>query len=231
MRYLPSMWIGQLSGRQGSTVATHGRFSSFFRNRVMPVNPRSPAQTLVRDAMTALTQNWKSLTAAQRDAWSQLARLVPLRNSQGVSIILDGHTFYIRFNLTRRTIGLVRIDTAPPAVEQPPSFTANAIVLNGTGAAMTIDPTVIDAAGLARISVWATQFLSPGKRFINTSDYRLVTSVLSTAIFPTTILAAYELVFGSGWQNMVGMRIAIKIIGVSASGFEGDAIEVNDLIV
>lgn len=231
MRYIPSMWIGQLSGRQGSTVATHGRFSSFFRNRVMPVNPRTPAQTLVRDAMTALSQNWKSLTADQRNAWSQLAQLVPLRNSQGVRIILDGHTFYVRLNLTRRTVGLPRIDTAPPAVEQPPSFTANAIVLNGTGAIMTTEPTIIDGTATNAFSIWATQFLSPGIAFFSTSDYRLITFQDGTPLGATDILAAYEIVFGSGWQNMVGMRISIKVIGISDSGFEGDAIEVNSLII
>ena len=231
MRYLPSMWIGQLSGRQGSTVATHGRFSSFFRNRVMPVNPRSPAQTLARDALTALTQNWKSLTAAQRNAWSQLAQLVPVRNTQGVPIILTGHTFYIRLNLTRRSVGNARIDTAPAAVEQPPSFSSNPIVLDGTGAIMTIGAVVIDPGVTSRISIWATQFLSPGKSFINTSDYRLIASALAQDIFPQTIRPAYEAVFGTGWQTMVGMRIAIKIIGISASGFEGDAIETSSLII
>lgn len=225
------MWIGQLSGRQGSTVATHGRFSSFFRNRVMPVNPRTPAQTLVRDAMTALTQQWKSLTAAQRDAWTQLAQLVPLRNAQGVRIILPGHTFYIRFNLTRRTVSLARIDDAPPAVEQPPSFTANALVLNGTGAIMTTAPVIIDGTGTNFFTVWATQFLSPGIAFFGTSDYRLLARFAGDPLGATSIIPSYEAVFGNGWRTMVGMRISIKVIGISDTGFEGSSIETSALIV
>ena len=231
MKYLPSMWIGQLSGRQGSTVATHAGAVSFFRNRIMPVNPRTPAQTIVRDAMTALSQNWKTLTAAERDAWSQLAKLVPLRNAQGVPIILAGNTFYIRFNLTRRTVGLARIDTAPPAVEQPPSFTSNAIILNGTGSAMSTEPTIIDGTATNFFSIWATQFLSPATAFFGTSKYRLITRASADPLAPTSIIASYEEVFGSGWQNMIGMRIGIKVIGVSDSGFEGSSIETSGLII
>lgn len=230
MRYIPSMWIGQLSGRQGSTVATHAGGVSFFRNRVMPVNPRSPAQTLARNAMTALSQNWKSLTAAQRDAWSQLAQLVPLRNPQGVPIILAGNTFYIRFNLTRRTIGLARIDDAPPAVEQPPSFSVLAVAAAGGFGTMTVDPTVIDGTAGNFFTVWATQFLSPGTGFVDASKYRLITFAAGNVVTPLDVVAAYDIVFGDGWQNMGTMKIAYKLIGVSDTGFEGSSVEQSTLI-
>lgn len=230
MKYLPSMWIGQLSGRQGSTVATHAGGVSFFRNRIMPVNPRTPAQTIVRDAMTALSQQWKSLTAAQRDAWSQLARLVPLRNAQGVLIILAGNTFYIRFNLTRRTVGLARIDTAPAAVEQPPSSSELTLAFAGGFATMTISPVAVDGTATNFFAIYATQFLSAGVAFIDQSKYRLITELAGNVATPVSIAAAYETTFGDGWQNMVGMRIGIKLLGISDTGFEGDAVENSAII-
>lgn len=224
------MWIGQLSGRQGSTVATHSRFSSFFRNRVMPVNPRTPAQTLVRDAMTAITQNWKSLTDTQREAWTQLAQLVPLRNSQGVPIILTGHLYYVRFNLTRRSVSLARLDTAPPNVEQPPSSSSLTLALISGPAAMNVTPVAVDGSANNFFAVYATQILSPGVSFIDQSKYRLIDEVAGNVATPFAILPAYETVFGAGWQNMIGMQIAVKLLGISDTGFEGESVETSAII-
>lgn len=231
MRYLPSAFIGQLAGTMGCTVATHSRYSSFFRNRVMPVNPKTPAQTIVRDLMTSLTQNWRGLTAAQQQAWSQLAQTAPRRNIQGKQIVLTGHAFYLHLNLFRNQVNLARIDVAPPLIETPPSFTSTANVVNGTGAAMTTFPVIVDSSGTNFFTVWATPPLSPGIQFVGATDYRLLTFSISTAILPFDILAAYEAVFGAGWQTFVGMKIGIKLQGIADSGFEGQTIETLQLIV
>ena len=231
MRYLPSAFIGQLAGTMGCTTATHSRYSSFFRNRIMPVNPKTPAQTLVRDLMTSLTQNWRGLTAAQQQAWSQLAQTAPRKNIQGKQIILTGHAFYLHLNLFRNQVNLARLDVAPPLVETPPSFTSTANIVNGTGAAMTIDPVVIDGSLNNFLTIWATPPLSPGVTYIGANDYRLLTFASANVIFPLTILADYEAVFAAGWQTFVGMKIGIKLQGISDTGFEGQTIETLQLIV
>ena len=230
MRYLPSAFIGQLAGTMGCTVATHSRYSSFFRNRVMPVNPKTPAQSLVRDLMTSLTQNWRGLTAAQQQAWSQLANTAPRRNIQGKQIVLTGHAFYLHLNLFRNQVDLARIDVAPPAIETPPSFTSVVNVVSGTGAIMTVNPFVVDATMTNFFTVWATPPIGPGINFIGATDYRLLTFSVADTFLPLAILAAYELVFGDGWQTFVGMKIGIKLQGISDSGFEGQTIETLQLI-
>lgn len=231
MRYLPSAFIGQLAGTMGCTTATHSRYSSFFRNRVMPINPRTPAQSVVRDLMTSLTQNWRGLSATEQLAWQQLAQLAPRRNIQGKEIILTGHAFYVHLNLIRNTVNLARVDVAPPAVEVPPSFTSTNNTVNGTGAAMTVEPIIIDGSGTSFFTFWATPFLSPGVSYVSPSDYRLLGFVASDPIGATNILSAYEDVFGAGWQTMQGMNLGIKLQGISDSGFEGQTIETLQLIV
>lgn len=230
MRYLPSAFIGQLAGTMGCTVATHSRYSSFFRNRVMPVNPKTPAQSVVRDLMTSLTQNWRGLTAAQQQAWSQLANTAPRRNIQGKQIILTGHAFYLHLNLFRDQVDLARLDVAPPAVETPPSFTAIQNVVNGTGAIITINPSMVDETANNFFTIWATPPRSPGVTYIGPNDYRLLTFAAANTFLPLTILAAYELIFGAGWQTFVGMKIGIKLQGISDTGFEGQTIESLQLI-
>lgn len=231
MRYIPSMWIGQLSGRQGSTVATHTRYSSFFRNRIMPINPRTAAQTLVRDAMTSFAQNWKALTADERDAWAQLAQLVPGRNTQGVSIILSPSTFYVKFNLDRRTVGLARLDTAPPAVEVPPSMTALSATNSQIGPVMAVDPTVIDGTANNFLVVYATQPIGTGQAFLAKHDYRLLAAFAGNIATPIAIVSAYNAVFGIGWQTFTGMDIGYRVLGVSDAGFQGEAVTTRTAIL
>ena len=230
MRYLPSAFIGQLAGTMGCTVATHSRYSSFFRNRIMPVNPKTPAQSIVRDLMTSMTQNWKGLSAAQQQAWSQLAQTAPRTNIQGKGIILTGHAFYIHLNLFRNQVNLARLDTAPPNIETPPSFTSTTNVVNGAGAVMTVEPIIIDGSATNFFTVWATPPLGPGVSYVGDSDYRLLTFAPGDPLGSTGILPAYEVVFGAGWQTFVGMKIGIKIQGLSDTGFEGRTIETLQLI-
>lgn len=181
--------------------------------------------------MTSLTQNWRGITAPQQQAWTQLANTAPRTNIQGKQIFLTGHAFYLHLNLFRNQVGLARIDVAPPLVETPPSFLSTVNVVNGTGAVMSVDPAIVDAAPSNFFTVWATPPLSPGIQFVGTSDYRLLTFSISTAILPLVILAAYELVFGAGWQTFVGMKIGLKLQGIADSGFEGQTIETLQLIV
>lgn len=231
MKYVPSMFIGQLSGSEGSTTASHNRFASYFRNRTIPVNPRTPAQTLVRDALTSFSQNWKTLSASAQSGWEQIAALVPLQNTQGQTFFLPGQSFYIRFNLTRRTVGQARLDVAPAAVEVPPSFTSSSIILNGGGAILTVSPIVVDGTGTNFVTIYATPVLSAGRQFIKPSDYRLLSGQNADFAIPNDRLAAYETVFGSGWQTQVGMRIAFKFKGISDAGFQGESIETSALII
>ena len=231
MKYVPSMFIGQLSGSEGSTTASHNRFSSYFRNRTIPVNPRTPAQTLVRDALTSFSQNWKLLSASAQSAWEQIAALVPITNSQGQVFFLPGQSFYVRFNLQRRSVALARLDVAPAAVEVPPSYTSSSVVVDGTGVILTVSPVVVDGTGTNFTLMYATPVLSAGRQFIKPSDYRVFSAPPASDPVPLDRLAAYEAVFGSGWRTQVGMRIAFKFKGISDAGFQGDSIETSALIV
>lgn len=231
MLYVPSMFIGQLSGSEGSNTASHNRYGSYFRNRTIPVNPRTPAQTLVRDALTSFSQNWRNLSASAQTAWQQIADLVPIQNKQGQTITLSGQAFYVRFNLQRRSVGLARLDVAPAAVEVPPSFTSATMVLNGTGAILTVSPIVVDGSPTNFMVIYATAVMGTGINFIKPSDYRVIAGPNADFVIPNDRLASYEAVFGAGWRTQVGMRIAFKFKGISDAGFQGDSIEIIDTII
>lgn len=230
MLYVPSMFIGQLSGSEGSNTASHNRYGSYFRNRTIPTNPRTPSQTLVRDALTSFSQNWKTLNAGEQSAWQQIADLVPIQNRQGQTITLSGQAFYVRFNLMRRSVGLARLDAAPAGLEVPPSFSALVADANGTLSEMNFIVTIVDGTASNFVTLWATPPLSPGRNFIKPSDYRLIGPVAGDTASPHNAATAYEVVFGTAWRAQLGMKISLKVFGVSDAGFQGEAVEAQGLI-
>ena len=58
------------SGKIGGHVASRNRGGAYFRTKVTPVNPNTPAQAAVKSRLTTQAQAWRSLTAAQRAQWN-----------------------------------------------------------------------------------------------------------------------------------------------------------------
>lgn len=113
MKFTPSPIAGQMSGSAGSLVASRNRFGSYFRTKVIPVNPNTIRQQAVRTFFTTLVVLWgNTLDDAQRALWEQYAEGVPIRGE-----ILTGQNHYIRSNVPRLQIGATRIDAAPTILD------------------------------------------------------------------------------------------------------------------
>lgn len=104
----------ELSGSIGGVTASHNKGGPYFRNRVIPVNPGTPAQNTVRGAMGELAARWtNTLDLAQRQAWDTYASNVPLLNRLGESKTVTGLNMYQRSNIPRIQNGLPRQDDGP----------------------------------------------------------------------------------------------------------------------
>ena len=104
----------ELSGSIGGITASHNKGGAYFRNRVVPVNPATPAQGIVRQLMGNLAARWSGLlTPSERDAWDEYALNVPLLNRLGESVSVTGLNMYQRTNIPREQNGLDRVDIAP----------------------------------------------------------------------------------------------------------------------
>lgn len=57
-------------GKIGGHVASKNRGGAYLRTKVTPANAQTSAQNQVRNLFTSLTQGWRGLTQAQRDAWN-----------------------------------------------------------------------------------------------------------------------------------------------------------------
>jgi len=115
------------SGSIRGCTFSRNRSGAYIRGRVIPVNPTSAQQNIVRAALATLVARWTgTLTVAQRTAWDTWAFNTPQTDALGQSITITGQNAYIKMNAPRIQVGLSIIDTAPVvfagAVLTPPAI-------------------------------------------------------------------------------------------------------------
>lgn len=91
--------VADIRGSIGGTVFSKNRYGSYARNRTIPVDPGSTAQTKIRAVMGQVRDAWfNTLTTAQRAAWATYAANVQVQNRLGESITLTGWNMFSRTN-------------------------------------------------------------------------------------------------------------------------------------
>lgn len=114
MKFTTGAMVGDLSGSIGSTTASRNKFGSYFRSKVIPVNPNTTRQQTIRSIFATLVSAWNdTLTQSQRTAWSLWATNTTIQGKDGNPINITGQNAYIRFNTARLQIGRSRVDVAP----------------------------------------------------------------------------------------------------------------------
>jgi hypothetical protein len=226
MKYSPSAFgLGQLSGSSGGTTASHNRFGSYFRARTIPVNPRTPIQTLRRELLAGLSADWRTLTQPQRTDWDALAMQISKTDSLGNTYNPTGQQTYVGNNSLRVFAGTATVDAAP-ALDSPPILTSWAPTMTITAGVVTsmsaiFTPTPLGAGN--RIAIYATGVISPGRSYIKPSEYRLLTVTAANATSPQNILALYDAIYGD--VMAVGEIVYFKAVPISANFFRGTPVE------
>lgn len=230
MKYVPSaLGVGQLSGKGGSVVASHNRYGSYLRNRVVPTNPKTARQTFVRDFFATLSQRWRTLTEDQRLGWINLAPQVPTTDRQGQAIILAGNALYIKTNILRDSVGDALIDAAPD-LDSPPGISALTVAPAVGTADINVTYTAVGGTANNNFIVFASAPRSPGKTYISDGELKRIGSFAGNAASPVDITGDYELTFGNAWQGMAGMEIAIELFPVSENGLPGAGVRAQAVI-
>ena len=210
-------FMTDLRGKVGGTIFSKNKGGAYAKNRVIPNNPKTTAQTSVRGVFGYLSSNWRVLTESSRDAWRGLATQLSFQNKVGDAINISGLALYQKFNGNLNTIG-----RAPIIVPQPLEGTT-AIALNGVVVSVDVDQVGInlDAQELTvpvagtQYAVFATPPLSAG---INNFDkYLRLVSVANTFAdleIADTLGDAYELKFG---RPTIGSNVGIKVLPVNSN--------------
>lgn len=197
MKFKPLLGT-DLSGSIGGIVASHNRGGAYFRNRVIPVNPGTAFQAVVRGLMATLTSLWlNTLTQVLRDTWDLYAENVLIPDSLGEPRNVGGLGMYVRSNLPRLQAALPRVDTAP-GVFNLGDYSSPTIV-SVTAATSILSLAFTDTDDWANeddaaMLVYTARAKNASINFFK-GPYRLAGTVLGDGITPPTSPAAITIAF------------------------------------
>lgn len=165
MKYVPSLLgVGQLSGKGGSVVASHNRFGSYLRNRVIPVNPASGEQMSSRARFSNSATAWRNLTDVQRESWEAAAAEYVRTDAQGESFTYNGFTLYMSNNNVLRWANITPI-TTPDVAPTFPSLGTLTFTATVTGTVLTLGYTGTLGANFG-LMIYLTRCYSLGRTYV-----------------------------------------------------------------
>jgi hypothetical protein len=210
-----------MAGKISGNVYSRNKGGAYSRTWVKPVNPQSSAQLGVRNFLTSLSQAWRGLTQANRDAWSAAAENFKRINRMADTIKLTGNALYVSLNKNLADIGVSAI-TTPPQPTEVGYITALSVVADNSSNSLVATFTAVNDTNVA-YKVFATGALSAGINSPGTK-YRQIGYSGTAQASPYTISTPYNNTFGA--VGAVGSKIFVKIVPVDIStGQMGSPIE------
>ncbi len=207
----------ELSGSIGGITASHNKGGAYFRSRVIPTDPASPFQGIVRQSLGNLAARWSGLLSqSARDAWDLYAANVPLLNPLGESINVTGLNMFQRSNVPRQQNGLPRVDVAP-SIFNLGDFTAPTVVSFTSPTALSLTFTEADdwvSEDDAAMLIYGSRAQNASINFFKGPYRAYVTQLLGeVAIPPTTPFAGVN-----PFSVAIGNKVFLKVSVTRADG-------------
>ena len=208
------MMMTDARGKLGGQVFSKNRSGAYIRTKVTPSNPRTTRQSLVRQALAAISAAWSSLTMPEINGWNAAVNSWQTTNIFGDSQSPSGKTLFVKLNLNAANAGYPFIDNAPAKVDMPQ--------LGAPSATYDIATGDFDISGLpnplaGKIIVAATAPQTAGTRFFKGKFRQLmVTTAVAGEI--TGIRSFYINRFGT---VEAGANIAVSVKSVQPNGQAG----------
>ena len=202
--------VVDMRGKISGNVYSKNKGSAYSRVRVIPTNPKSAAQVLVRGFLTILSQAWRGLTSAQINGWNMAVGNFQKKNRLADMHVINGNALYVSLNKNLLDVGLAAIDDAPSVVDVAPQTIATAVADNSSN---TLVITLGEAVATGQsVKVFATPALSPGVNSVG-SKLRQIAFFNSAHAAALDLTAAYNAKFGA--VGAVGSKIFYRIVPVS----------------
>jgi hypothetical protein len=156
--------VAAISGKSGGTVFARNKGGAYMRNFVKPTNPSTVYQEEARDRLTQYSNEWRTMTDAQRESWNAWASEHPVLDRLGAAKTLTGAQAYTKINTNRDLASDATTNsTVPsePAWSQGIIDTDEAIVADISDGEILI-PLGAGAAENQIVFVYATPAISAG---------------------------------------------------------------------
>lgn len=180
------------SGSVQGLTYSRNRFGQYVRSRAIPVNPGSTFQQAVRARLTTNAQNWRDLTATQREGWGSLGEQIVRTDTLGQSYSLTGFMAYCLVNGNKLAAGDATVADAVVYLPPDPILTVTPTI---TSASYSVAFTPTPLLAGERIFISAGPIRSAGRTF--EGDFRLIAVSAAAGTSPQNVLAAYQARFGN----------------------------------
>ncbi len=208
--------VAEIRGKLNGTVFSRNSSGAYVRNKVTPVNPNTSFQSNVRADFTTVAQDWRDLTAAERDAWN--AGVVAFTHTDifGDNVPLSGFGLHQSLNLNLLAVSQSVI-TAPPLPGAVFNFTSASLAADFTLQTVTVTFAPVIPAGTS-ILVKATAALSAGKNFVK-SELRQIDVLTTADVSPFSIETEYIAKFGA--VGAIGSKLFLELRAVDDGTGQG----------
>lgn len=201
------------SGSCADLVYSHNRYGQYTRARTTPGNPQSSYQTTIRLAMTAASQQWQTLSQAQRDAWQSYAAEYPTKGSLGTTHKRDGFHAFVS-NAINLTLTSGTVSGNLPASRKITYPGTAAFTMNAGSETFDLTWTVAIPTGNFLLCQYSPP-RSPGYSF--NAQYCLL-SMQGTGAVSVNDAGNYVNRY-NGWNS--GDKVFVRLTPINASGIAG----------
>jgi hypothetical protein len=201
------------TGKLGLVVSYKGRNGLIRRSRVVPANPRTPDQTLIRSNLASQARSWRGLTDPQQAAWITAAANIRSNPTLGQSGPLTGFQMFTKINCALLAIGNDPVQL-PPAIPVIDPLPITGLEITNTAGAITLKLATTDTPPEGTM-LWGCPPQSAGvhrpvsPRFLGPLGIPTANKV--------DITSAYTARFGTLAANL---RIFVQV-NANVDGFEG----------
>ena len=224
--------ITDFSGKVGGTIFSKNRGGSYAKNRVVPNNPATARQSIVRGRFGSLSSQWRALEQSERDSFSNTAGNFPKTNRIGDTIQLAGNALFVSLNAALLAVNRPIITIAPTPVGvteyNPTGFSATD---GGVNTSLTVTAVPIDSAlqSSMRIQIFATAPVSAGISNLNSKFRQIGFSDTDGLVAGLDIGDQYTAIFG---PPILGARIGVRLVPVNINtGEQGVGTERLTIVV
>ena len=209
--------FGQFSGSQGNTVASHNKFGSYLRNRVIPADPATVKQLAIRALLQSISEIWRALSDAQRLPWTFLGDQMVRLDAQGQSYTLTPLQAFTSINMNRNLLGL-GIENDAPAFNVPAQVYTFVLAADGAEPESMTVTSDVSLGAADKLVVEASAGISAGINFVPRSSYKFLEFFDSAAMSPFDILATWSAIYG---VPLTTTKIFARGRVINTDGFAG----------
>jgi hypothetical protein len=191
------------SGSYQSLTFSRNRNGQYVRTRAIPVNPSTTFQLAVRSRLTTAAQDWRELTALQREGWATLGEQITRTDSLGQGYTLTGFQAYVLINNNRLAAAEVKVSDAPAHLPPDPILSVTATI---TAATYSVAWTPTPLAAGEKLFCSCSPQRSAGRNF--EGDYRLILVSPAAAASPLVVFTAYTARMGT---PLIGNKIFTSV--------------------